>query len=54
MGAAHPRARWVIAVLIGKRPFENEDLLAAHVHVRVELSPRLPTHQRNVLAAKLV
>jgi hypothetical protein len=41
-------------VLIGERPFENEDLLAAHVHVRVELGPRLPTHQRDVLAAKFV
>ena len=54
VGAAYPRARRVIAVLVGKRTFENEDLLAAHVHVRVKLGPRLPTHQRDVLAAKLV
>lgn len=54
MGAADPRAGGVIPVLIGERPFENEDLLAAHVHVRVELGPRLPTHQRDVLAAKFV
>lgn len=52
--AANPRAGRVVAVLVGEGAFEHEDLLSAHVHVRLEFGAGLPAYEGDVLAAEPV
>ena len=51
MGAAHPGAGRVVAMLILKRAFDDIYLLAAPMPVRIELCPGCPTHKRYAFGA---
>ncbi len=54
MRASEPAAFRIVAVLVLKRSFQNEDLFSAPVPVPVEFGAWFPSHQRDIFNGRLM